>query len=1232
MRLQFVSWALFAPLAFAQSGVSTFAGNAQHTAIYQPAAQNLNAIHWSTKIDLNNSGAFAHYGAPSITPANTVLVPVKTASNGFEVKAFNGASGASMYTLATDYILPSYDWIPTYNPALVSTTSGTRLYYAGAGGTIYYITNPDSATPGTPVQQAFYGLANYKANASNFNSTVFINTPITGDTNGNVFFGFRVQGTAPAPLNTTQSGFARIDPNGNATYVLAGTAAGDTNIAHDSHNSAPALSNDQSTIYVVAKSAGTDYYGYLLGLDATTLGSKYKVLLKDPRNGNDAGILDDSTASPTVAPDNDVYMGIFGNPDNGSRGFLLHFSSDLTVEKTPGAFGWDYTAGIVPASMVPSYIGSSSYLIFSKYNNYANGGGDNDGDGINKIALLDPNATQIDPHPAANGLVEMREVLTVIGVTPDSENYSSTFPYAVREWCINTAAINPATNSIFTPSEDGHIYRWNLTTNSLSQVLTLGSGVGEPYVPTVIGPDGTVYTLNGGSLFALGSLNGVGVAVASSVPDIRTVVTGQSVTFTATITNTGSSGAVPTGTVTFEDLTYQDLTPVTTTLAANVPLNSSGKATVTTSTLTAGNHFLGNHFITATYTGDSNFSSGSSTLIQKVHASASATQLTSSPNPSNWGQAVTFTATVTPSPSGSGTPSGMVTFLQGAIVLAQVPLSSTGTASFNTSTLNTGSNSVTAAYYSDTVFASSSGSATQNVNDIPATISSPSPGSTLSSTPTLTWNPALPVADLSEYALWIGSTPGAYDLFDQYPPPSQTSATAASLPNNGSTVYVRLWSNLRGTWYYNDYSYKTCTAGTGGCTAGDQKATMNSPGPGAVLTSVPTFTWNPATPSSDVSEYALWIGSTPGAYDLFDQYQPPSQTSATAASLPNNGSIVYVRLWSNLLGTWYYNDYTYKTCTAGTGGCRAGDQKATMNSPNSGSVLPSTPTFTWNPATPSSDVSEYALWIGSTPGAYDFFDQYPPPSQTSAVAASLPNNGSTVYVRLWSNLQGTWYYNDYTYTTCTAGRNGCTAGDQKATMQSPDPGSVLTSTPTFTWNPATPASDVGQYALWIGSTPGAYDFFDQYPPPSQTSAIAASLPNNGSTVYVRLWSNLRGTWYYNDYTYTTCTAGTNGCTAGDQKATMQSPDPGSVLSSTPTFSWNPAIPASDVSEYALWIGSAPGTYNLFDQNLPPSQTSIAASGLPNNGSTVYVRLWSYLLGAWYYTDYTYTTCNGCTGN
>ena len=694
---------LFAAAADAQA-VLNFAGNAQHTAVYQPAAKDLNQIKWSTTID-QNPGTFAHYGAPLITAANTVIVPVKIANNGFMISVFNGA-GTRLYSLATDYILPSYTWIPVYQPVVTTGTFGTRLYYPGAAGTIYSIDNPDSSSHTAPVQYAFYGLASYQVNKSGFAKTVFINTPITADAGGNIFFGFRVQGTAPSPLNTTQSGFARIDANGNATYVLVGNAAVDTKIAQNTHNSAPAVSNDGSTVYVAVKSASTEYYGYLLGLDATTLATKYKVFLRDPRNGNGAGILDVSTASPTVAPDGDVYFGIFSNPDNGSRGFLLRFSADLTVQKTPGGFGWDYTAAIVPASMAPLYTGSSAYLIFSKYNNYAN---DGDGNGVNRVALLDPNGTQIDPHPSANGLVEMREVLTAIGPTPDPD-YTSTIPNAVREWCINTAAVNPATNSVFTPSEDGHLYRWNLATNSLTQAALLSPGVGEPYVPTVIGPDGTVYTLNGGTMFAVGGITGESVTVSSSAPDLRNAVANQSLTFTAAVANTAGSGPTPTGTITFVDTVHSATGSSTTTTLATLGLDGTGHAPYSTSALGAGQHF-----ITASYSGDPNFSAGSIILVQNLHAYASATTLNATPNPSAPGQAVTFTATVTAAPAGAPTPAGMVSFQEGATMLAQIALGSSGTVSFITSSLSAGSHNLTAVYASDSLSAASSGAVTQVV-------------------------------------------------------------------------------------------------------------------------------------------------------------------------------------------------------------------------------------------------------------------------------------------------------------------------------------------------------------------------------------------------------------------------------------------------------------------------------------------------------------------------------------
>ncbi len=157
----------------------------------------MNVIKWSKSIDLNNTGALIHYGAPLVTAANTVLVPVKTgATNGFRVDAFDGTSGAAKYSL--DFRLHSSDASTGFRVTSRASSTGafgTRLYYPGAGGTILHVDNPDSSTPSAPVREVFYtSLAGYNANAAAYNNTIFINTPITADANGNIFFGFQRAG------------------------------------------------------------------------------------------------------------------------------------------------------------------------------------------------------------------------------------------------------------------------------------------------------------------------------------------------------------------------------------------------------------------------------------------------------------------------------------------------------------------------------------------------------------------------------------------------------------------------------------------------------------------------------------------------------------------------------------------------------------------------------------------------------------------------------------------------------------------------------------------------------------------------------------------------------------------------------------------------------------------------------------------------------------------------------
>jgi len=473
----------------------THAHDAQHTAVSSVAAQSFGSIHWSAPVDLDpqvetGGEILIHYGSPLITPANTVIVPVKTGANSFRVDARNGSTGSLMWTHNTNYKVPFASFTPSFGPAL----SGNKLFVPAAGGVVVVRQSPDAAT-GPESALIFYGSANFAADPSAYEANVEINTPITADANGNIYFGFIVLGPTPIGL---QSGLARVSASGQGTWVSATAASNDSNITKVNMNCAPAISKDGRILYV-----GVDDfdfgYGYLLALDSTTLKTLKAARLIDPWSGLNATITDESSATPTVGPDGDVYFGVLENPfpSHNDRGWLLHFDRTLNQQKIPGSFGWDDTASIVDASLVASYHGASSYLLMTKYNNYADFG---IGDGVNKIAVLDPNATEPDPLLPVTSV--MNEVLTIKGVTPDPD-----FPHlpgAVREWCINSAAVDPITKSILANSEDGKLYRWDLTTNQFSQRITLTAGIGEAYTPTVIGSDGTAYAINDAILFAVG--------------------------------------------------------------------------------------------------------------------------------------------------------------------------------------------------------------------------------------------------------------------------------------------------------------------------------------------------------------------------------------------------------------------------------------------------------------------------------------------------------------------------------------------------------------------------------------------------------------------------------------------------------------------------------------------------------------------------------------------------------
>jgi hypothetical protein len=420
-----------------------------------------------------------------------VVIPVKlNATGGYRVEGRNGVNGALAWSAATDYVPPPHNWKPPYN--LLLTATG-RLYAPGAGGRLLVRTDGDAANAAF-APQVFYGAAQYNANPGAFDASVFINTPLTADAQGNIFFGFQVTGTNPAGL---VSGIARVAPDGTGTWVGVAAAAGDPTIVKPVLNCAPALSMDGATLYIAANRGATreTQNGVLLALDSITLATRASVALIDPNLGGPARLSDDGTAAPVVGPDGRVFYGVlertFGT--HNARGWLLQFDAALNPVGVPGSFGWDVSPSVIPASMVPSYTGASTYLLAQKYNNYVGVGS---GTGLNQLAVLDPRGSQADA--ILPSLQVMREVLTILGPTLDAGSTT-----ARREWCINTMAADPARNSILANNEDGILYRWDLATNTLSQSVRLNAGLGQAYTPTLVGADGGVYAISNATLYAI---------------------------------------------------------------------------------------------------------------------------------------------------------------------------------------------------------------------------------------------------------------------------------------------------------------------------------------------------------------------------------------------------------------------------------------------------------------------------------------------------------------------------------------------------------------------------------------------------------------------------------------------------------------------------------------------------------------------------------------------------------
>ncbi|HKN83312.1 MAG TPA: hypothetical protein VJW17_07745 [Pyrinomonadaceae bacterium] len=302
-------------------------------------------------------------------------------------------------------------------------------------------------------------------------------------------------------------------------------------------NIAPAIAPD-GTIYSIARShaAFANRSGFLVAVNPN-LTSKWVASLSNrltdgcgvpisaggvlPPNGQPGGcraganfgvdpglnhagggrVLDDSSASPTIAPDGSIFYGAYTRY-NYAQGHLMHFSS---TGEYLGAyrFGWDLTPGI------KAHGGTYSVLI--KDNQYGEIGSYCD---VESACPSDRTVANSAGYPEAYFVTQLNHNLNVEWRFQNTNQFSCTrqpdgsvtcvndHPNGF-EWCVNAMAID-ANGVVYANSEDGNLFALN-PDGTLKQKIFQQLALGAAYTPASIGLDGKIYSQNAGHLFVVGN-------------------------------------------------------------------------------------------------------------------------------------------------------------------------------------------------------------------------------------------------------------------------------------------------------------------------------------------------------------------------------------------------------------------------------------------------------------------------------------------------------------------------------------------------------------------------------------------------------------------------------------------------------------------------------------------------------------------------------------------------------
>lgn len=661
------------------------------------------------------------------TPSGTVTFQINGSPFGNPV-SLNGSAQATSQSIAT-LGANSYHITAIFNPS---------ADFAGSNQTVSYTIGQAASSTTAVTSAAPYSVY---GQGITYTATVTDNSPnSTGTPTGSV--DFQVEGVSPG--TTSQGSYTDIGPgtlNGNTAssptistlnpgvYNVMAIYGGDTNFAGSSATISQFVTPDTTTTSLSSSDASS-VYGQPVSVTAT-------VTADAPGAGNPTGQVDfqivNNAPGSTATDLGDVSLSggsagiVLPNEPAGSYTVTATYegspladfqSSSTTLQQTVNP---DPTTTVVTTSGSPSVFGQT-VTFTSTVSANAPGAGTPTG----TVTFSDGSTPLSTVNLAVIGGSDQASLTTpalAVGTHAITATYSGDGNFVTSNNSL-TQTVNQDQTTIVTTQNGGSQPGQPVSFTATVTANAPGSGTPTGTVTFELSgaPIGSPVSLSGGQATSetLTDLNPgdyaitaiysgdtdyltstatssqeVGQAatttslVASPSPSTST----QAVTLTATVSVVAPGDGTATGTVDFYNGPY---------LIGSALLNGAGQASITTSSLP-----IGTDSLSASYVGDSDFVASQSTAVpQTVGVIPTTSSLANSPSASIYGQAVALTATVAPQSPYIGTPTGTVTFYDGATTLGTGTLSG-GQATLTVSNLPVGSDSLTASYSGDSNYGGS---------------------------------------------------------------------------------------------------------------------------------------------------------------------------------------------------------------------------------------------------------------------------------------------------------------------------------------------------------------------------------------------------------------------------------------------------------------------------------------------------------------------------------------------